>query len=131
MKKKNKTNLYSNIPSFIGNRQTGIGKSFVTESIQQSGRHVHTTIYSSILGFICQPHFIFQRPTMYARVSDGVHDNVYIQCSGISKEKTLDWWKATDDVVAQNNLKQKWTAQGSVDFFLRCSVSNSVSTVNP
>jgi len=111
--KKSKTNLHSNIPSFIGNRQTGIGKTIVTESILQSGRHVHTTIHSSILGFMCQPHFIFQRPTMYARVSDLVHDNVYIPCSIISKEKTLDWWKATGDVVAQNNLKQKWVAQGS------------------
>lgn len=108
-------NIWSKIPKFIGNRTTGLGKIFVTESIQQSGKYVCTTIYGPILEFICQPHFIFQDMVMYARVSNGKHENVFIPCSSISKEKTCDWWNASDDVTrhAQIQLKQKWDKQGS------------------
>lgn len=115
-KSKNTTrrkNTQSKIPKFIGNTKTGVGKLFVTESIQQSGKYVCTTVYGPILGFLCKPHFIFQYMVMYARVSDGKCENIFIPCSSISKEKTCDWWNASGDVTAQIQLKQKWDKQGS------------------
>ena len=118
-KRKNIRNKWSKIPKFIGNTKTGLNKIFVTESIQQSGRYVCTTIYGPILGFICQPHFIFQYMVMYARVSDDKHENVLIPCSCISKEKTCEWWNASGNITlhncttAQIQLKQKWDKQGS------------------
>ncbi len=122
-----KKHPWSSIPSFIG-----IGKTFVTESIQQSGKYVFTEIQGAILGFRREPHFIFQHIVMYARVAgDRQGDYVHVPCSMISKEKTLDWWKAAGDAAAQMRLTQKWAKQGTCRCRHGSTPAKQTSTIVP